>query len=82
MSALLMAAQEGDPNCIELLLRAGAKVDITDKDGMTPIMLAAQRGRIWGLIQLLNAGANVEIRDNVRIRIICFKIIFFLLYLL
>lgn len=48
---------------VELLLRYGAKLEITDTNGATPLHLAAQRGNLLHTYALLAHGAKLEARD-------------------
>lgn len=53
----------GQPEILELFLKAGAPVDAVDGDGRTALMLAAMTGAEKMRQQLLAAGANVSLRD-------------------
>jgi ankyrin repeat protein len=57
---LLYAARQGCRECVELLLDAGAKIDLTDPDGVTPLISAILNAH-WDTAKLLLArGANVN----------------------
>ena len=43
-TALMFAAWGGHDKCVDLLIYAGADVNVQDVDGWTAVMLAAQRG--------------------------------------
>lgn len=55
---LHVAAERGFDIEAELLIAAGADVNMPDGEGMTPLMLAARRG--WGAERLIVAGADVN----------------------
>jgi hypothetical protein len=64
-TALLRAAGSfGDLNSVQVLLSAGAKVNVQDKNGMTPLMWAARWGDAQRVEALVKAGAEVAVRDN------------------
>jgi ankyrin repeat protein len=63
-SGLGSAAFDGNAAIAEVLLRAGAKVDISDSDGCTPLMNAAKAGELDLVEGLIAAGANVNCRDH------------------
>lgn len=50
------------PECLKLLLDAGARVDI--HEGYTPLHRAAQEGRVSVVAAMLNAGADIEAFDR------------------
>lgn len=58
MSALSIAAREGDAATAKALLAAGAQVDKPTKSGSTPLMAAAQYGNLDYARALLEGGAN------------------------
>ena len=66
-SALMFAISNGNRSTVEALLNAGANVNASDEQGMTPIILAAIQ---WGgdhvacLQLLLDAGAEVNARKK------------------
>lgn len=62
-SALLFACEHGLINVIpELLTSGGADVDVTDKDGASPLCIAATNGLSDSVHALLNAGADINKR--------------------
>jgi len=61
---LQAAAERGHSEVVELLLEAGANVDMTNTPlGRTALMVAVVRGNTRVVVQLLDAGANVTLRD-------------------
>jgi ankyrin repeat protein len=61
-AAIHLAAYRGSPEMIELLLHAGAKVNMEDSDCKTPIHSASLLGR--DLEMLIQAGADIHHKDN------------------
>ena len=60
MTPLLYAARDGHLDCVSVLLRAKAQVDLTDPDGTTPLVLALMNGH-WDVGKaLIEAGADVN----------------------
>ena len=49
---------------ISILLRAGAKLEVKDQAGETPLHVAAQEGFIDAARMLIKAGAHVNARDK------------------
>lgn len=64
LSALGVAAVTGRTEIAKLLLEKGAKIDLPDVKGKTPLMLAAQNGRAEALKLLLETGADAGARDE------------------
>jgi ankyrin repeat protein len=59
-TALLYAAREGCVDCARALVRAGANVNLTDPDGVTPLILALMNIH-WDMGRyLVEAGADVN----------------------
>lgn len=58
------AAREGRDEVVELLLKAGAKVDAADDKGMTPLHWAAFRGQHAVIERLVQAGADLNLRSK------------------
>lgn len=58
-SALLLAAESGEPWLVERLLAAGAKFDALDAKGFTPLMLACRLPRFWNIVV-----KNLSVLDN------------------
>ena len=61
---LRSAAAWGSPEAIDLLLRAGAKVDLPDDQGQTALMYAVEKGRPENIACLLTYHANVLLKDR------------------
>ncbi|XP_055954649.1 serine/threonine-protein phosphatase 6 regulatory ankyrin repeat subunit C-like [Patella vulgata] len=51
-------------DCVQLLVEAGADVNLWDIDWETPIQKAAERGMVAVVIFLAKRGANLDIRNN------------------
>jgi ankyrin repeat protein len=62
--ALLVAADRGHGRAVEVLLTAGASLDVQDKDGRGPVVIAVQRGHADVLAALLRGGAPVPSTDQ------------------
>jgi uncharacterized protein len=60
---LLVCAMDGDADCVDLLLRAGANVHATDHQGNTALMAAATQEHTAVVGRLLRAGARVDAVD-------------------
>lgn len=58
---LMLAAAQGDPELVDLLLEMGAPVDGTSQTGLTPLMLAAREGHYKVVTTLLNQGADCQL---------------------
>lgn len=61
---LMRAATNGALKCVELLLKAGAGLELRDEHGRTALMHAAESGQVGAVERLLQAGANLESRDR------------------
>lgn len=59
-TALLFAARVGDMESVRVLLDAGADVNETGTDGLSPLLLATLRGHTKLAIALLDKGANAK----------------------
>lgn len=61
----LRGADEQRCRCVELLIRAGARVDVADDlNGLTPLLLAARDGNARAVQLLLQAGAKVDLASS------------------
>lgn len=64
VTPLMLAAQTGFTEGVQLLARHGAQIDVGNSAGETPLMLAVHRGDLALLRVLLRAGADPDRRDN------------------
>jgi ankyrin repeat protein len=62
--AMATAGPRINPRVIQMLLRAGAKPDIRDHSGRTPLHIAAHSGSGDAVAMLIRAGADVNARDD------------------
>ena len=53
----MMAAGNGDPDAVSLLIAHGADINAVDDSGMTPIKIAAAQGNFMA-VRLLTAAAS------------------------
>ncbi|KAF8822705.1 ankyrin repeat-containing protein [Cardiosporidium cionae] len=65
MTALLVATEEGNVRCVQLLLCKGADIDKPKLNGQTPIHTACLENRVKVAEVLLVAGCNVNTVDKV-----------------
>ncbi len=63
-TALYVAAEQYNLVCVMELLKAGADVNIANKDGQTPLMVAVKKGSISLVALLIQSGADVNVVDN------------------
>jgi ankyrin repeat protein len=59
----------GHRQVAQLLLAAGAAVDLREKFGHTPLHFASDRGNLELVRMLLDAGADVSCTEHVRARL-------------
>jgi ankyrin repeat protein len=67
VTPLLVAAQRGHAECIDLLLKNGASVTTAEAklpDGQTLLMHAARTGNIASMKSLIAAGSNINARET------------------
>ena len=57
---LMMAVAVNQTAVVELLLRNGALVDMTDRNGLSSLALAVQEGHVGPILTLLEHGADVN----------------------
>lgn len=62
--ALHLLTRERDLTWVGYLLGKGAKPDIQDKNGMTPLAVATQIGWVEGADRLLRGGAKVDLPNH------------------
>uniref|UniRef100_A0A6U3Q8H2 Uncharacterized protein n=2 Tax=Ditylum brightwellii TaxID=49249 RepID=A0A6U3Q8H2_9STRA len=65
-SALLEAATGGASEAISFLIEKGAKFDLIDDDGVTPLMAVASQGHLDGVNSILAALKNAMSEDQVK----------------
>jgi ankyrin repeat protein len=76
---VLHHACDGGPTnlfCLELLVQSGAKVNLLDDKGRSPLHYAALHDRASAGRLLMNRGANPKLKDAVRHFIRCFMSIY------
>ena len=61
---LTCAAEKGNPQIVAMLLEAGARVNVKDAQGETPLLAAAGGGRVEAAALLLAHGAHPNAADN------------------
>ena len=59
-ASLMLAASSGRSKCIDLLIKAGADVNITDVNGYTPLTISVDHGHEHCVRLLIRAGADVN----------------------
>lgn len=64
MTALMVAARDGDERTVMALLEAGADPNLQSISGMTPLTQAAQRAESDIVVTLLGAGADPSLQDD------------------
>ena len=63
-SALHLAARNNQIETLRLLLDHGADIEVSDLDGMTPLMVAIERKSFTVVRELVSRGANVMAEDS------------------
>lgn len=63
-TALIAASSFGNTGTMQVLLNAGAKIEIKDNDGWTALMWATMDGNVNAVKLLLDHGANKEVKDE------------------
>lgn len=61
---LMLAARQGDVQQLQKLIAAGADVNFTDEQGLTPLLVASRLGNRQTVRLLLAAGADITVRDR------------------
>jgi ankyrin repeat protein/L-ascorbate metabolism protein UlaG (beta-lactamase superfamily) len=64
MTPLHMAAQAGQPAMVRNLLSSGAKINLRNENGYTPLMLAVKRGNLETVKLLTEKGAFLNVKDK------------------
>ena len=67
------AALEGDVDCIRVLVKHGANVNIRNKDNWPPVHNALRQGNLSAMVYLIECGANME--EYTKLRVNEFKIV-------
>ena len=62
--ALLIAAMEGEVECIDVLLAHGAEINAISGDGNSPLMYSVKNGHEDAMELLLHHGAGVSLRNR------------------
>ena len=63
-TALFWAVHENHPDVVEVLIDAGADVEVRDKSALTPLVFASEKGKLPMVKMLVEAGASVCARDH------------------
>jgi MSHA biogenesis protein MshM len=63
-TALMVAAEGGHTDTVDLLLSNGAKVNLKDKNGWTALMFAAYNNHLQTAYVLMDWGANPQLKNN------------------
>ena len=63
-TALYVAASKGHYQCMMSLIRAGADVNVSHAEGVTPLMRVALKGHDKNVVELIKMGANVNASDG------------------
>ena len=63
-SLVHVAAEHLNPVMLDYLVDSGARVDIADHEGITPLLYAASRGRLETASALVKRGANLDLTDH------------------
>jgi len=64
ISALEEAAQQPNPEMLNVLLEKGANPNLADSYGMTPLIAAINRNQLQNIKVLIDHGANVNLADK------------------
>jgi len=70
---LFHALKAGQSKIIELLVKAGADVDIKDSEGNTPWLLSAKKGWTESASFLESAGADTRVRDREGVNLLLYS---------
>ena len=62
------AALEGDVDCIRILFKHGAEVDIKNKNGWPPVHFALINGNLSAMVYLIECGTDMEEYTKLRVR--------------
>ncbi len=61
------AAQEGDIDCIRVLVKYGANVNVKDKQGWPPVHTALRHANIPAMVYLVECGTDMEEYTRLRV---------------
>ncbi len=64
LTPLMMAAANGNSDCVSFLIKLGDSVNATQPNGWTPLMHAAANGNETAVEVLVKAGANVRAKNS------------------
>lgn len=64
VSLLSIAASKGNAAMLELLIKSGANINLTDKNGNTALMEAAKNGYASAVKVLMSAGVKADTKNN------------------
>src|SRR5207244_6945195 len=59
-TAMHWAVYRDDVDAVDQLIRAGAKADVANREGMTPLAMACLYGNVTMVNKLLQAGADAK----------------------
>ena len=62
--ALLNAAERGNLELVEALIKSGTDIECKDYRGRTPLILAVWQGHYTTSVYLLDHGANIHVQDD------------------
>ena len=62
--ALLNAAERGNLELVEALIKSGTDIECTDYRGRTPLLLAVWQGHYTTSVYLLDHSANIHVQDD------------------
>ena len=57
----MFAVKNNHVQCVNELIQAGADVNVSDRDGLTPLMFAVKENNTKFVKELIKAGADVVI---------------------
>lgn len=62
---LHQACGSNELECVEILIKSGAKIEYTDDNGNTPLFVASKYGAVNCIKKLIQLGANINHQNNV-----------------
>ena len=63
-TALMYAARQGSVDAARVLVESGAKIDVADPDGTTPLLMAISNDHFDTAAMLVDKGANPNLADS------------------